>query len=298
MSSIYPTYGKGKIYRLFGVTRQAVSQNKSRQVQNQLCNEVVLKLVKAIRKVHPRIGVRKIYDLIEDDLYRNGIKMGRDKLFSLMADNQLLIRKRKRRTVTTNSYHHYKKYPNLIKEFIPYKPNQLWVSDITYIKYEDKFEYLFLITDAYSHKIVGYKLGQSLETEHAIRALKMALRNEKQCRGLIHHSDRGIQYCSNEYVKLLQDYEIKISMTQDGNPRDNAIAERVNGILKSEYIDHFINEMEYEPSRAVSQAIYRYNQLRPHLSCDMMTPNKTHKQDGTIKKRWKNYYKLKTEIIH
>lgn len=294
----YPGYGNEKIYRLFGITRQAASQHNLRMIEKELKNEVILKMVKAIRVVHPKMGVRKIYDLLKEDNKQTEFYIGRDKLFSLLSENQLLIRKRKRRTITTNSYHYYKKYSNLIKGLTPYKPNQVWVSDITYIRAKEKFMYLFLITDAYSHKIVGYHLGETLETKHALKALKMAIKNEPDLEGTIHHSDRGIQYCSGKYVKLLQDKKILVSMTENGKPTDNAIAERINGILKSEYIDEFTKVRGYELDYAVNQAIYRYNQLRPHLSCDMMTPNKAHKQVGLLKKRWKNYYKLSTETIN
>ena len=158
----------------------------------------ILEMVKSIGRVHPRIGTRKIYELIRPELEQQNIRLGRDKLFSLLSANQLLVRKRKRRATTTNSYHHYYKYKNLIQKLTPYKSNQLWVSDITYVKTTDGFSFLFLITDAYSRKIVGYKLAKSLEATHAVGALKMALKNAANPKGLIHHSDRGIQYCCHD----------------------------------------------------------------------------------------------------
>ena len=281
---------------MFGITRQAYYNNKKRGIAKQLQSELIIKRVKAIRSVHPRMGCRKIHELLKEELIQMGIKIGRDKLFDLLSDNQLLIRRRKRKSITTNSYHRYKKYKNLIKDFNPYQAGQLWVSDITYIRNKETFNYLFLITDAYSRKIVGYKIADSLETKHAIDSLKMALNQSKNIEGLIHHSDRGIQYCSHKYVKLLQDYQIRISMTEDSNPTDNSIAERVNGILKEEYIDPLTNTTSAQLDQIVNEAIHRYNYYRPHLSCDMKTPNEAHKMKGNMKRRWKNYYKLQTTI--
>lgn len=257
------------------------------------CDQI-LKRVREIRAIHPRIGCRKIYEMIKRDLNAAGLKIGRDKLFDILSENQMLIRKRKRRVWTTNSYHHFRKYKNLIKKFTPYSANQLWVSDITYIRNREDFSYLFLVTDAYSKKVVGYKLANTLETKHAISSLEMALNTAKRTEGLIHHSDRGIQYCSHNYVKLLQDYKAKISMTEDSKPTDNSIAERMNGILKYEYIEPLIQTTDLDLGQAVDQAIHRYNQLRPHMSCDMNTPSQAHEMTGELKKRWKNYYKLES----
>jgi len=241
------------------------------------------------------MGCRKIHELLKEELVQIGIKIGRDKLFDLLSDNQLLIRRRKRRTKTTNSYHMFKKHKNLIKGFTPYQAGQLWVSDITYIRNKETFKYLFLITDAYSRKIVGHKIADSLETKHAIQSMKMAIKQASNIDGLIHHSDRGVQYCCHKYVKLLQDYKIRISMTEDSNPTDNSIAERVNGILKEEYIEPLNNTTNIMLEEIVSKAIHRYNYYRPHLSCDMKTPNEAHKLTGSIKKRWKNYYTVQNE---
>ena len=191
---------------------------------------------------------------------------------------------------TTNSYHHYHKYKNLIRDFTPYKSNQIWVSDITYIRTEPDYSYLFLITDAYSRKIVGYDLSIDLRARHAVNALRRATKKGDHLKGLIHHSDRGVQYCSHQYVKLCQDYGIRLSMTESGNPLDNAIAERVNGILKQEYITA-MHPTTYDNLKSnIDTIVYRYNQLRPHLSCDMMTPNEAHQCKGQLKRKWKNYY--------
>ena len=203
-------------------------------------DHIVRQLILNIKKEHARMGTRKIYHLIKPEMKNLNIKMGRDALFDLMAANNFLVTKRKRKYITTNSNHVFKKYPNLIKALEPERPNQIWVSDITYVKSEQTFLYLFLITDAYSKKILGYRLAKTLESLHAVNCLQDALRNCCQpISGLIHHSDRGIQYCSREYIGLLIKHNIQISMTENGDPLENPIAERVNGILKDEYLNQY-----------------------------------------------------------
>jgi transposase InsO family protein len=218
------------------------------------------------------------------------IIIGRDAFFDLLSECNLLVRKRKRRKpITTFSDHWMRKYPNLIEGFYPTAPNQLWVSDITYIIVGNGFAYLSLITDAYSRKIVGFYLSIDLSADGCIRALEMALDNNPVLRRLIHHSDRGSQYCCSDYVKILNDNFIKISMTQNGDPRENAIAERVNGILKDELLEK--SHLNYgEAVRNVSIAISIYNHQRPHGCIDYLTPAKAHFRSGKEKKRWKNYY--------
>lgn len=239
------------------------------------------------------MGGRKIYYLIKPDLERLGIKMGRDALFDLMEANKLLVTKRKRRHITTNSNHVYKKYPNLIKGIEPTGPNQIWVSDITYIKSGQEFLYLFLVTDAYSKKIVGHKLAKTLDSMHAVNSLQDAIKNNCQSMsGLIHHSDRGIQYCSKEYINVLKSNNIAISMTENGDPLENPVAERVNGILKDEYL----NKYQYLTAAEVKKSINIYNTTRPHLSCDMLTPELAHLRSGKLNRRWKNYYKKSVNL--
>lgn len=238
-----------------------------------------------------------MYYMIKEDIERAGIKMGRDALFSLLASEHLLVHPRKRKQVTTNSKHWYKKYPNLIKDIRPDRPNKIWVSDITYIKAKNEFLYLFLITDAYSKKILGFRLAKNLDSIHAVNSLQDALKNTCQpVSGLIHHSDRGIQYCSKEYTDLLKGNDILISMTENGDPLENPIAERVNGILKDEYLFNKLNNYDYLDNKQVSNAIDKYNTLRPHLSCEMLTPEKAHKSHGQLKKLWKNYYRKKANL--
>jgi putative transposase len=241
-----------------------------------------------VKKSHPRMGTRKIYYLIKPDIDQANIKMGRDALFELMAASNLQVTKRKRRHITTNSKHPYKRYPNLIRAIEPDRPNQIWVSDITYIKTENELLYLFLITDAYSRKILGYRLAKTLDSVHAVNSLQDAIRNTcNPVAGLIHHSDRGIQYCSREYIRVLNENCIKISMTEKGDPLENPVAERTNGILKDEYLSQY----QRLTNTQLEEAVRKYNFKRPHLSCDMLTPDLAHQSTGQLKRRWKNYYK-------
>lgn len=283
---------------MFGISRQAYYKHQQSQVKDINQSYMVIQLVSSVRRAHPRMGTRKIYHLIKQDLEDQGLKMGRDALFSLLADEGLLIRKRKRMHVTTNSNHWFRKYPNLVKGFEPTAPNQLWVSDITYIRTSQGFLYLFLITDAYSKRILGYRLAPNMESSHAVNSLQDAIANCSQpLDGLIHHSDRGIQYCSHDYVNTLKQHQIAISMTESGDPLDNAIAERINGILKDEYINPEVEQYGTITKSKLSQIIGKYNNQRPHLSCDMLTPTQVHLIKGlTIKKRWKNYYKKQIDL--
>lgn len=292
MRYLYPSASLGALCGLFGLTRQAYYEFIKRSMRNKLRDEQVLLMIRSLREVHPRMGTRKMYELLSPEMKEKGVHIGRDRLFILLSDNQLLVRKRKKKIRTTNSYHHYYKYTNLIKDFTPYKRDQVWVSDITYVKTGNDFCYLFLITDAYSRKIVGYEVSRDLGTNNAIKALKMAIRIGVNLKGLIHHSDRGVQYCSHSYVKLCQDQGIRLSMGEAGNPLENAIAERVNGIIKDEYLMPGQIDSYAALVNKVDQAVYRYNHLRPHMSCNMMTPNKAHYQQGPLQRKWKNYYQL------
>ena len=249
-----------------------------------------------IRKEHKVIGTRKLYDKLQPFMIEHGIKKGRDALFDLLAANRLLVKKRKRRIQTTYSNHWLRKYPNLIRDFIPTAINQLWVSDITYWKIAtDDHLYISLITDAYSRKIVGYHVAETMEAIQSIQALQMALAalgGAAVPLQLTHHSDRGIQYCSGKYVKLLQDNGIRISMTENGDPLENAIAERVNGIIKEEYLNHYQTDNLVQAKKQLHKAIGLYNNDRPHMSIGNLTPNKLHNNQKTNPQRlWKNYFK-------
>ena len=256
---------------------------------------IVLKLVKEIREDLPRAGVPKLHYMLQDKLAAHGIKMGRDALYQLLGEHGYLLRYRRRKPYTTDSNHRFKKYPNLIRD-IKYltHPGQLWVSDITYIRVGDGFCYLSIITDAYSHKIIGYCLHPTLHSDGPINALLMASKS-KRGEALIHHSDRGSQYCGADYVKLLEHYNIKISMTEKGDPYENAIAERINGILKTEFFLDKDFASFTEAESAVNNAVEKYNHIRPHDSCDKLTPVQAHDRNGFLRKRWKT--KAENELL-
>jgi transposase InsO family protein len=286
----------------FGITRQAYYQNNWEGVSTTIEEELVLHQVKEIRKNHRRMGTRKLLEILQPFVLEHNIKMGRDALFNLLSANHLLVRKRKRRMVTTNSFHWLRKYPNLIREFVPTAINQLWVSDITYWKLNENYVYISFITDAYSHKIVGYHVAQTLEAIESIKALQMALSalGAERHLNLIHHSDRGIQYCSQGYVKLLQHYTIKISMTENGDPLENAVAERVNGIIKEEYLETYNIDNIKDARQLLKAVVDLYNEERPHMSIGNLTPNHIHHSKTKIKteKLWKNYYRKQTTIVN
>ena len=225
---------------------------------------------------------------------------GRDAFIELMRKHGLMVQiKRRKRYKTTDSDHPYRKYENLIKEIVPSRPNEIWVSDITYIETDEGVCYLSLITDAYSHKIVGWAVGETLETIYPLRALKMALAtiDEKTASLLIHHSDRGSQYCSYAYVRELKKHGIRISMTQSGDPLENAIAERANGILKTEWL----YKMKIPTMSAciveLNKIINFYNTQRPHRSIGMKTPETVHQQSGPQKRCWRNPWDAKGPVL-
>ena len=242
--------------------------------------------VLAIRATMPRIGTRKLYYLLQEAFKCDGIKMGRDSLFRLLREEYLLIQKKRKYTITTNSKHFMFKHPNLVKELEIKRPEQVWVADITYIPVAKEFNYLHLITDAYSKKIVGYEMCDNMTTISTHKALKMALKGRLYQDKLIHHSDRGLQYCSALYTGLLKENNIDISMTIDGDPYENAVAERVNGILKDEFGLGDIISTANEAEKLVRQAVEIYNIHRPHLSNHYVTPMKMHEQCQIIPKLW------------
>jgi len=252
--------------------------------------EILLQLVGKERKMMPRIGGRKLLLHIQPHLPAE-LYLGRDSFFEFLRGQGLLIRKRRYRARTTYSNHWLHKYPNLIREFVPEKAHQLWVSDITYIETNEGFGYLSLITDAYSRKIIGWDLGATLEAKHTVKALQMAINQmPKGIKGVIHHSDRGVQYCCSDYVKVLSKNHFQISMTENSDPRENAIAERVNGILKDEWLNQMKLTSLTHATNQLEQIIRIYNQNRLHSSLGMRTPEYAHNQSGTLKKHWKNYY--------
>ena len=276
---------------LFGYSRQAYYQQMNYNYKEVVKAEILFQLVGKERKLMPRIGGRKLLYKILDRLPHE-LQMGRDSFFDFLRENGLLVRKKRYRAKTTFSNHWLRKYPNLIKDFIPVAPHQLWVSDITYIETDEGFTYLFLITDAYSRKIIGWSVADTLESKHAIIALYMALSQlPAGITNVYHHSDRGVQYCCDKYVKLLQKNHFQISMTDNGDPLENAIAERVNGILKTEWLYDLKIKTKEKAKEEVNRIITIYNNDRPHCSLDLLTPKQAHSQTGELKKHWKNYWK-------
>lgn len=283
---------------LLGYSRQAYYQYQKQEEKEAFQSELIVQEVLRHRKLQKRIGGRKLFGMMNNFLHQHAIGMGRDAFFNVLREYGLLVRIRRRKVITTDSNHPYRKYPNLIKEFIPIAPNHLWVCDITYIVIGNGFCYLSLITDAFSRKIVGFFLHKTLSAQGTILALKQALKNNPNTKGLIHHSDRGVQYCCYEYVEILQKKHIKISMTEKGDPLENPIAERVNGILKTELLDEAYCTFE-QAKEGIAVAISTYNHLRPHNSIGDFTPFEVHSLNGAInpKRLWKNYYKPKKKEV-
>ncbi len=287
---------RGDIIRLCllsGISRQAYYKYRHQKKQRSNKEVLLLDRVRTYRIGQPRIGGRKLYFLLKPFMQQQGINMGRDAFLRLLGHAGLLIKRKRGKPRTTDSSHHLRKYSDLVNNKMePVDSNQLWVSDITHIMLSDKDAFLSLVTDAYSRKIVGYHLSDSLRTDGSIAALQMALSGcgFRSLKGLIHHSDRGSQYCSLSYTGLLKEQTISISMTQSGDPRDNAIAERVNGILKTELLAPVYDDLA-TATEAVKQAINTYNFLRPHSSISMLAPAFVHGRKINVKRHWKNYYR-------
>ena len=243
-------------------------------------------MVKELRIQMPRLGTRKLYYLLSDRL--NAMKVGRDKFFDILRANHLLIQPKRSYHVTTNSHHRFRKHSNLILDLEINRPEQVWVSDITYIGKRDKPCYLSIVTDAYSKQIMGFYVANNLNTESSLKALNMAIRQRKNKQlPLIHHSDRGLQYCADDYQELLTKNKIQCSMTQNSDPYENAVAERINGILKQEFmIDKYHQDLSIM-KEVVRNAIIIYNQKRPHYSNHMLTPVLMHLQNKIAMKTYK-----------
>lgn len=271
---------------LFGRSKQAFYQHHRKADENRIDKERILLHIREIRDNLPGCGVRKIHEMLRR--YHQTCHIGRDRLFDLLREEGMLIRKRKRKKRTTYSDHHMRVYPNAVTDVIPVRPNEIWVSDITYLQYLDKDYYLFLVTDAYSHKIVGWTLSDNMKVNNAVQALRMALRQRKDKNHLIHHSDRGSQYASYKYMRLLKRNGITPSMTENGDPRENAIAERVNGILKEEFFK-YMQLTENNINKEIANAITNYNTRRIHYSIGLMTPEEAHRSTGKLDRMWKKY---------
>jgi len=280
------------VSQCFGISKQALYKRLKVQKMNTRQDKILIKLVKDYRKkVGSRIGGLKLYGELKEDFNNHGIKIGRDKFYRFLRENNLLVPKIKNYHITTNSKHQFYKYKNKIKDFTPTGPEQLWVSDITYIKTEKGHNYLALVTDAYSKKIVGYNLDNHMKTELCTKALKMAINNRKYPdEKLIHHSDRGFQYCNTKYTSYAESNGIEMSMTEQYDPYENAIAERINRTLKYEYgLKQTIKNTELA-QKIAKTSINTYNNLRPHLSLKMRKPSEVHINQNI---KYKSYKKTK-----
>jgi len=257
-------------------SRQGYYKILSSKVKQASHQETLKDLVQPIRHIMPRVGGKKLYFMIQPSMSEKRIKVGRDRFFQWLRQNDLLISPKKRYVNTTQSLHRFRVYDNLAAKLDLTQSNQLWVSDITYVRTLEGFCYLALITDAYSRKIVGFDVSDSLELDGCIRALKSALQTASKLDQLVHHSDRGIQYCSGQYTTLLRQRGIKISMAAKGNCYENALAERINGILKGEFNLDTKFKTKQQAIQAVRQSVYIYNTHRPHWSLKLKTPAKAH----------------------
>jgi transposase InsO family protein len=261
--------------QFFDISRQSYYKSKKNGLVKLTKANQVIEFVKAKRRELPFCGGRKLQHMLHRE---SDQRIGRDRFFSLLSAENLLVKRRKRYVRTTNSKHFFRVYNNLLKENSPTGPNQAFVSDITYLRLADRFAYLALTTDAYSRKIVGYNLSESLAVEGALTAAKMAIKRLSAPEQLIHHSDKGIQYCCNAFIDLMKQHRIKVSMAEAGNPYENAIAERINGILKMEFcLDQQFNSLE-DAKKAVREAVNAYNTRRPHQSLKYSTPQEIHSQ--------------------
>jgi transposase InsO family protein len=274
---------------LFGKSRQAWYEAQKRDEKEDFQALTLLSEVRRLRIDLPSVGVDVLHYQLTEFRQQHGIKVGRDKLANLLRDSHLLIKRKKRRVSTTWSHHRFFKYPNLTVGQRVSVPNRLWVSDITYLLIARGFVYLSLITDAYSRKIVGWAVEESLGACGPLNALRMALKGNKGrlSSELIHHSDRGVQYCCNEYIALLKGHKIAVSMTEQGDPYENALAERMNRTIKEEML---LNRgfADYTSAKAaVERAIGNYNTLRPHGSCNYYTPEQAHQMEGELGRKWR-----------
>ena len=276
-SRITGSYNLSEVSSEYDLTRDAYYKYQKRFIKQEAEKQKVISLVKERRDTLPREGCRKLHNALSQEFESNNLKIGRDKLFDILRAENMLVKRKKASFKTTNSYHHFHKYYNLIKDIEIERINQVWVSDITYIRTVNGFCYLALITDVYSRKIIGFDVSNTLELTGSMRALKQALRRSSNIEGLIHHSDRGVQYCSNQYVNELKKKNIRISMTEEKHCYENAIAERVNGILKDEfYLDQTFFDVSHA-QRAAKSAIKLYNEVRLHLSLNFKTPENVYK---------------------
>lgn len=262
---------------MFGISRQTVYQQEIRNKQRDKELEKVKLMVQRLRMKMPQLGTRKLYYLLKDSFADDGIKIGRDGLFTYLRSENMLIKPKKNYTRTTNSKHWLKKHPNLFGTMYLTRPEEAFVSDITYLKSKENTHYLSLVTDAFSRKIMGYNLSDNMDAENVVQALNMAVKERIYSSELIHHSDRGLQYASSIYQNKLKTEAILPSMTDGYDCYQNALAERINGILKQEFLFHKCNNRK-DLEILVKESIETYNNERPHLSLEMKTPSFVHKR--------------------
>lgn len=259
-----------------GMRRQNFYKGRKVRERKKVDEQFVKQLVEAERAIQPRLGGLKLHSMLRADLEAENVRLGRDRFFEVLRNQALLLEPLPKAPRTTNSVHSLPVFSNLIKGMDVRGPNQVWVSDITYIRTREDFAYLSLITDKHSRKVVGYHLGRTLEAEDSLKALKMALHSLPEGARPIHHSDRGCQYCSHEYVRQLKEHGLGVSMTEEDHCAENAMAERMNGILKQEYFLNYEFRTMAQAQRAVDQAVRLYNTRRPHRSLNLRTPEQVH----------------------
>ena len=291
-------YTVTSLCKLFGVTKQAFYKYVDHSMDRYVREHFVLEFVKRIRARDPGIGGEKLWLMYRNEFGTSHACVGRDCFCGILSKYKLTVRKRLRAPRTTDSSHDLPRYPDLTRTLLLDHPNQLWVSDITYIPIwlpdgSYVFCYLSLVTDAYTKEIIGYCVGDTLGSYYTVEALEMAIGSisSMELKGLIHHSDRGVQYASADYITILRHNGILPSMTENGNPKDNAIAERVNGIIKNELLQGIRFSSMEEVRQTLATAVHFYNHERPHMSLDMLTPAQAREMEGTIKKRWISYRK-------
>jgi len=265
-----------RLCKVVSMSRQNYYKQRHQRDRRQVDEGLILSLVRRERAVQPRLGTRKLLYVLRDEMLSVGVSLGRDRLFSILGKNSLLIKRRTRCARTTDSNHSFRVYGNLLKDITLTRPNQAFVSDITYLRTDEGFMYLALVMDAYSRTVVGYDCSDSLESQGALRALSMALRKLPSDSDTIHHSDRGCQYCSHAYIGKLQRKGLRVSMTEENHCYENSQAERLNGILKQEYGlgSGFLRKSD--ALQAVSEAVKLYNYRRPHQSLGYRCPMEVH----------------------
>jgi len=284
---------------LLGYSKQSYYKQLEREDKKSLYENLIVSLIQNKRKLWKKGSGRNLLRSLQPEFRQHGISIGRDRFFDLLRKNDLLIKNNQRKTRTTNSYHHFHKYPNLIKELKVTRVNQVLVSDITYLylRDTDSFAYLFLVTDLFSRKILGYNVSPDLSAKSAVKTLKMASKNMSDINDCIHHSDRGIQYCSNQYTEILKKKNIRISMTENSDPLENAVAERINKTLKEEFTEEKqISFCDFQNAKTEMKKIINfYNNDRPHRSLEMYTPSTAYEINRELKRTWKAYYKISSK---